>query len=185
MDYELIIVGGGPAGLSAALTAAYFKLKTVIIESASAGGALINQYPWKKVDNYLGFFNLTGAEVAKEMVDHVKTEGVEIKENEMITDRLNGDDSQITVRTTKGEYKCNALILAIGLGVPRKLDVPGVTLDGVIYSLPEPEKYKGKNALVIGGGDTAVELAMALSSSGADTTIIHRRDVFRASEENT
>ncbi|MBU4406156.1 MAG: FAD-binding protein, partial [Candidatus Altiarchaeota archaeon] len=85
-DYELIIVGSGPAGLSAGLTASYFKLKTLIMESGFAGGALTNQYPWKVVDNCIGFKDMKGAEIADQMVEHIKAEGVEIKENETVTD---------------------------------------------------------------------------------------------------
>jgi len=183
MEYELIIVGSGPAGLSAGLTASYFKLKTLILESGFAGGALTNQYPWKIVDNCLGFRDMTGAEIADRMVEHIKAEGVEIRENEMVTDITANED--IKVITGRGEYSAKAVILALGLGVPRKLGIPGENLDGVIYSIPKPENYAGKKALVTGGGDSAVESAMALQSAGADTTIIHRKDVFRASDENT
>jgi len=183
-DYELIIVGSGPAGLSAGLTASYFKLKTLILESGFAGGALTNQYPWKVVDNCLGFKGMKGAEVAESMVEHIRAEGCEIRENETVTDIKPGEES-ISIVTGKGEYSAKSVILTLGLGVPRKLGIPGENLDGVIYSLPKPEAYSGKKALVTGGGDSAVESAMALQKAGAETTIIHRKDVFRASEENT
>ena len=183
-DYELIIVGSGPAGLSAGLTASYFKLKTLILESGFAGGALTNQYPWKVVDNCIGFKDMKGAEIADQMVEHIKAEGVEIKENETVTD-IKPRGESITITTGKSEYSAKSVILTLGLGVPRKLGIPGENLDGVIYSLPRPENYARKKALVTGGGDSAVESAMALQKAGADTTIIHRKDVFRASEENT
>jgi len=182
-EYELIIVGSGPAGLSAGLTASYFKLKTLILESGSAGGALTNQYPWKIVDNCLGFKDMTGAEIMDKMVGHVKAEGAEIRENEMVTGIKANDN--IIVKTGKGEYSTKAVILALGLGVPRKLGIPGENLEGVIYSIPKPENYAGKKALVAGGGDSAVESAMALQKAGTGTTIVHRKDVFRASDENT
>jgi len=183
-DYELIIVGSGPAGLSAGLTASYFKLKTLILESGFAGGALTNQYPWKVVDNCIGFRDMKGAEIADSMVGHIKAEGVDIRENETVTDIRPGEES-IKVTTGKGEYSAKSVILTLGLGVPRKLGIDGENLDGVIYSLPKPENYSGKKALVAGGGDSAVESVMALQKAGAETTIIHRKDVFRASEENT
>jgi len=183
MDYELIVVGAGPAGLSAALTAAYFKLKTLVIESASAGGALANKYPWKKVYNYLGLVDMTGAEVAAKMVEHVRAEGVRINENEVVTD-IKRENSYLIVFTNKREYTSKSVILAIGLSIPKRLGIEGESLEGVIHSLPDPKKYRGKKVLVVGGGDTAVEYALALQSNKAETTIIHRRDTFRTSEEN-
>jgi len=186
MDYELIIVGGGPAGLSAALTAACYKLKTLVIDAASAGGAPMNNYPWKIVDNTLGFKDKTGKEVATTFVEHVKSEGVEIKENESVENIIRNEElDEIIVETNKNKYTCKAVIIAIGvLGKPRKLGVPGENLEGVNYTLTDPDLYKDKNVLVVGGGDTAVEWAVALDKSGAKTTIMHRRDVFRANEKN-
>jgi len=183
MEYELIVVGGGPAGLSAAVTAAYYKLKVLVIESASAGGALINQYPWKKVDNYIGFHGKKGAEVAGLMADHARKEGVEIRENETATD-VRREGEWINVRTTRGAYKAKAVVLACGLGSPRKLGVEGEGLEGVCFCLPEPSRYKGRKVLVVGGGDTAVECAVELKRKGADVTIVHRRDAFRATDKN-
>ena len=183
MEYELIVVGGGPAGLSAAVTAAYYKLKVLVVESASAGGALINQYPWKKVDNYIGFYGKKGAEVAELMADHARKEGVEIRENETATD-VRREGEWINVRTTRGAYKAKAVVLACGLGSPRKLGVEGEGLEGVCFCLPEPSRYKGRKVLVVGGGDTAVECAVELKRKGADVTIVHRRDAFRATDKN-
>ena len=82
MDFDLVIVGAGPAGLQAALTASYLKLKTLVIDLEKAGGALANKYPWKHVDEYLGFREMTGGEISKKIVEHVKKEGAVIKENE-------------------------------------------------------------------------------------------------------
>ncbi|MBM3308877.1 MAG: NAD(P)/FAD-dependent oxidoreductase [Candidatus Altiarchaeales archaeon] len=183
MEYELVIVGAGPAGLSAALTAAYYKLKTLVLESGTAGGALTNKYPWKSVDQVLGQPHLLGYQVAKNMVEHVKLEGVEIKENETVL-KIAKKDKQINVETTRGLHACKAVVLAIGLGIPKKLEIPGENLAGVLYSLSNPKDFKGKRVLVVGGGDTALESAVILAENNAEVTLIHRSDSYRASEKN-
>ncbi|MBD3388011.1 MAG: FAD-binding protein [Candidatus Altiarchaeales archaeon] len=183
MDYDVVIVGGGPAGLSAAITTAYYKLKTLVVESGNAGGALTNQYPWKKVDNYLGIYEKTGAEVSKMMVDHALKEGVDINENETVSDVKKLKEG-LKLKTNRGEYACSAVILAVGLGSPRKLGVKGEDLSGVNFCLPDPARYNGQRIIVVGGGDTAVECAVELKRNGADVTIIHRRDAFRATDKN-
>ncbi len=182
--YELIIVGAGPAGLSAALTAAYFKLKTLVVESGAAGGALANIYPWKEVYCYLGFRGLKGGEIAKRMVEHVRSEGIEIHENEEVKNIIKSKGKDIIVETTKGKYITNTVILATGLNVPKKLNIPGEEYDNVYYHLPVPEKFKERKVIVVGGGDTAVERALILQINGAETTLVHRRDTLRASDEN-
>ena len=189
MDYDVIVVGGGPAGLSAAITIAYYKTSVLVLESALAGGALINQYPWKKVDNYLGISGKNGADVASLMLEHARAEGVVVHENETVLDvrrEANVDDAaeKIIVTTNRGVYKAKAVIIACGLGSPRKLGVEGENLENVYYSLPDPTKFKGKRVIVIGGGDTAVECAVELKRSGGDCTIAHRKDSFRATEKN-
>ncbi|MCX6695536.1 MAG: FAD-dependent oxidoreductase [Candidatus Altiarchaeota archaeon] len=182
-EHELIVVGGGPAGLSASLTTRYYKTDVLVIEAGSAGGALVNAYPWKKVDNYLGFKGMTGLSAAKAMVEHVKAEGVKINENETVTD-IRRDDLGINVETTKGRYKAKAAILTVGLGMPRRLGVPGENLENVVYCLPDPAAFKGKKVIVVGGGDSALECAIELKNSKAETKIVHRRDTFRATEKN-
>lgn len=181
MEYELIIVGAGPAGLSAALSAAYYKLKTIVFESASAGGSPINNYPWKKVDEFLGRRNALGHEVAGSMVEHVLAEGASIRENEAVED-IKRKDSILEVKTARGVYDCKAVILAIGLGVPRRLGTEGERLSGVVYSLSKPAEYKGRKVVVVGGGDTALENALALKENGAEVCLLHRGEAFRAKE---
>jgi len=182
-EFDIIVVGGGPAGMQASLTASYLKLRVCVIELENAGGALINKYPWKHIDEFLGYKNMTGAEAAKKIVEHVKSEGVTIKEHEEVKDIIR-TDSGLTVKSSNGTYHCKAVVLTVGLGVPRKLGVQGEELEGVEYSMSEPLVFKGKKVLVVGGGDTAVEQACALTEIGADVKIAHRRDQFRASEKN-
>ena len=94
MVYDVIIVGAGPAGLAAALDAEYLKLKTIVLEAGKAGGALVQSYPWKVVDSYLGFKDMKGDEVSSKLVKHVKAGKTEIHEmeevEEIIRDLRNG-----------------------------------------------------------------------------------------------
>ncbi len=183
MIYDLIIIGAGPAGLAAALDAKYLKLKTLVLDAGVAGGALSQSYPWKGVDSYLGFNNMTGKEVAEKIADHVKSSGADIHEMEEVTD-IEGTGPFI-VKTEKAEYQANAVIVATGIrGVPRKLSVPGEQLEGVDNQVQDPDKYRGMRVLVVGGGDSAADSAIGLYEAGASVWLAHRRDELRATDEN-
>lgn len=185
MVYDVIIVGGGPAGLSAVLTACYLKLKHLVIEASKAGGILERNYPWKEVDSFIGFFEHSGKEVADSMVNHVKKEGAKIKEGELV-EGIERDKKKIfTVKTDKGKYHAKTILLATGtMGIPRKLGIHGEDNENIHYSILNPKKHKGKKVLVVGGGDTALEAANTLSRAGAKVWLAHRRDKFRAMEKN-
>lgn len=182
--YDLIIIGCGPAGLSAALTACYLKLKHIVLEANIAGGAPIQAYPWKMVDSFLGFKDAKGSKVAKIMVEHVKKEGSEIKEGEEVKE-IRKNKGVFEVLTEKSVYKARCVLIATGtIGTPRKLGIKGEANVHVHYSIRDPSEFKGKTVIVVGGGDSAVEAALALKGCGADVTLIHRRDELRASEKN-
>lgn len=176
---DLIIVGAGPAGLSAALNAAHLKLDTLVIEAKMAGGLPMQNYPWKEIDSYLGMCKMTGHNLAKKMVEQVpKT--IDIHENEQVIE-ISKLKAGFKVKTTKATYTAKTIIIAIGImGQPRRIGIEGENLEGVDTEIKSPAKFKGKKVAVIGGGDTAVEYAISLSQAGADVRLIHRRDALRA-----
>ncbi|MCD6402973.1 MAG: NAD(P)/FAD-dependent oxidoreductase [Candidatus Aenigmarchaeota archaeon] len=181
--YDIVIIGAGPAGLSAAVNTSFLKLTSVVIDDTQAGGALIQAYPWKKVD-YFGFYEVSGKELAEIFVEHARKNGVEIIEGEEALD-IKKLDEGFEVITTKNSYKGKTVVLATGIiGTPRHLNVKGEDLEGIYYYLKDPEGYRGKKVLVVGGGDSAVENATALSLNGAEVYVAHRRDEFRAMVKN-
>jgi thioredoxin reductase len=184
MEYDVVIVGAGPAGLSAGINAAYLGMKVVVIDDTVAGGTLRDVYPWKKVDGYLGFTNLTGSNLASRLIEHTRVEGVQILERTVV-DKIERKKDHFEISTTRGKLNSKSVILAIGcFGTPRKLGCAGEECSGVNYQLDQPSNYKGKKVLVVGGGDSALEQAVLLDKNQAKVTLIHRRDEFRATEKN-
>jgi thioredoxin reductase (NADPH) len=182
MTYDLIIVGAGPAGLSAALTACYMRLNHLVLEAGEAGGVPVHVYPWKEVDSFIGFFGVSGKGVAERMTSHVRKEGAVIHEGERMTG-IKRDEKKRTfkVTTDKGVYETKAVLFASGTsGTPKKLGIPGEDNPNIQYSIADPEHYRGKNVLVVGGGDTALESALILDKSGAKVWLAHRKGEFRA-----
>lgn len=193
---DVVIVGCGPAGLSASLTCMQHNLRFQTIEKEDVGGT-VRYYPRKKVVmtapvTVPGYGKLRMREISKEELiaiwdDVVAKTGLRINTKETVTGVHRSGDGGFTVATSAGVYKTKRVILAIGRrGVPRKLDVPGETLPKVIYSLREPEAFRGDRVLVVGGGDSAVEAALALADQpGNKVTISYRRDSFaRVKPEN-
>ncbi len=187
MIYDLVIIGAGPAGLSAALTASYLKLKHIVIEANLGGGALIQSYPWKKVDSFLGYPNKTGQEMSEIMMDHVQIEGSDVREREPVEKiKYNKKTKTFSVYTTKKDYETKTILVTTGIaGTPRKLGIKNDDHKQVHYSIKNPALYEGHKVLVVGGGDTAIEAAYALSKMGADVSIAHRKEVFRCTDKNT
>ncbi len=179
MPHDLIIVGGGPAGLSAGIYGARSGLKTLILEKAVAGG-LAGEAPL--VENYPGMDAIRGME----LVEKLKAQAakyVELKEFEPVKDIEVGTD--FLVRTEKGEYITRALILATGtthkkLGVKEENEFFG---KGVSYcAICDGFLFKGKKVAVVGGGNSAAMDAIYLDSVGCDVTLIHRKDELRAED---
>jgi len=177
-DYDLVIVGAGPAGMSAGMYGARSGLETLVLEKGISGG-LSNEAP--EIENYPGF--VRGMELVEKMKEHV-SEYVEIKELENVERiELKDKDNQAVVFTDKGVYVSKAVVMSMGAR-HRKSGVKGedeflgrgvsycATCDGFFF--------KGKSVVVVGGGDSAVREALHLNNIGCNVTVIHRRDKLRA-----
>jgi len=180
LDYDIVIVGGGPGGLTAGLYAARANRKTVSIEKLLPGGQIANT-EW--VEDYPGFDLIGGAELAKKMEDHARKFGLEILDDNVIEIYNEGK-----FKIVKGDfetYRAKAVIVASG-GQPRKLGVPGeleLAGKGVSYcAICDGAFFKGVPIAVIGGGDSAVEEGIFLTKYGTRVYIIHRRDELRAAK---
>jgi len=195
-DLDLAIVGAGPAGFGAALTATSLGMKFVVLEQESLGGAVF-QYPRGKLVmtspaelplvGKVRFTNTSKEDLLKFWQETERR--LKLKFN--YQERVQAIDAQpeggYVVCTTKGEYRVPKILLAIGRrGTPRKLGVPGEELPKVVYRLIDPEQYCGQRVLVVGGGDSALEAAASIAEAGAaSVTLSYRGDAFgRAKSRN-
>jgi thioredoxin reductase (NADPH) len=181
-DLDLIIVGGGPAGLCAAMYAGRGMLKAVLLERGIPGGELLNT---EKVEDYPGFSTILGPELAARMTEHAQAFGADIRmENVEGIYRLADGTFRVTT-SSEAEFLAPTVILTAG-GTPTKLGVPGeleFAGKGVSYcAVCDGAFFKGETIAVVGGGDAAVEEADYLTRYAAKVYIIHRRDEFRASK---
>lgn len=176
-DFDVIIVGAGPAGLSAGIYAIRAGLECVILEKGVPGGQVLTS---PLIENYPGFAEVAGMKLMETMAEHAKRY-VEIREGEEVLRVRSGERFELS--TTSGKYTSKAIIIATGSS-HRKLGVPGeegMTGKGVSYCATcDGFFYKGKEVVVVGGGNTALTDALYLISIGCGVTIIHRRDGFRA-----
>jgi len=180
-EFDLIIVGAGPAGLCAALYAGRGMLKAVVLERGLAGGELLNT-EW--IDDYPGFEHVLGRELAQKMEEHALKFGADAR-RETVESIARRSDGIFEVATADGnQYEAPAVILTAG-GTPTKLDVPGEVEfagRGVSYcAVCDGAFFKGETIAVVGGGDAAVEEADYLTRYATKVYVIHRRDQFRAS----
>lgn len=179
--YDVIIIGAGPAGLSAGLYAARAKLKTLILEKEKAGGQIVTT---AEVANYPGSVeNASGPSLVGRMVDQAKEFGAEMVTDTVID--INLDDKIKVIKCEKEEYKAKTVIVATG-AEPRLIGCPGekeFTGRGVSYCATcDADFFTDLEVFVMGGGDTAVEEAIYLTKFARKVTIIHRRDELRAAK---
>jgi len=193
---DLVVVGCGPAGLSAALTAKSLGLKTAVLEREDVGGT-VRHYPRKKLVmtepvQIPGFGRVGAREVLKEELiriweDVVDQAGLEVTTGVTVSQVRPHPSGGFEVLAEGKAYRTQRVVLAIGRrGVPRKLGIPGEDLPNVAYSLQEPEVYRGDRITVVGGGDSAVEAGLALAEQpGNEVRIVYRKGSFsRAKPKN-
>jgi len=195
--YDLLVIGAGPAGISASLRAIEHKLNYITLERDEVGGT-VAKYPRQKLvmtspvefpmygkfkkmqlskENLLAFWDMV-----------LNRSDFNVSTGEKVEDIKKGGDHVFTVATATNQYRARAVILALGkAGEPRKLGVKGEDLPKVMYRLIEADHYINKNILIVGGGDSAVEAAMGLANqSGNQVTLSYRSEQFsRIKERNT
>jgi thioredoxin reductase (NADPH) len=176
--YDVIIVGGGPAGLTAGLYAARSKLKAILFEKLLPGGELLNT---ELIEDYPGFESIRGVELAERMERHARKFGLHIEIAAVNHVYLEGHVKR--VETDMGTYRSKALILTSG-GEPVKLGVPGEEEfrgRGVSYcAVCDGAFFQGKVIAVVGGGDSAFQEGHFLTRYASKLYLIHRRDTYRA-----
>lgn len=176
--FDVIIIGGGPAGLTAALYCSRARLKTLILEEKAPGGELLNT---ARIEDYPGFEEVSGEELAERMVGQARKFGAIIRQESALEVTSEGPAKEVT--TEERTYRAGAVIVAAG-GRPKKLDVPGeaeLAGRGVSYcALCDGPFFQDQVIAVVGGGNTAVEEADYLTKFGQKVYIIHRRSEFRA-----
>ena len=176
--HELIIIGAGPAGLTAALYAGRYRLKTLLLEKMSPGGRILMS---ELIENYPGFpGGISTHELMGRVEKQIKDLDIEIHAEEV----LDIDCKSKTIKTEGGTYTAVTLIISTGAR-PRKLGVPGedrLVGRGVSYCATcDGPLYKDKDVLIVGGGDSVAEVALYLTRFTKSVSIVHRRDKMRAS----
>jgi len=176
--FNIAIIGAGPAGMTAAIYAARSGMKTVILEAGSAGGQVAES---PDIENYPGFEKINGMDLAGTFRKHAENY-VEIREGEEI-EQIIPEGEIIRLKTGWSEYTADGVIIATGAH-HRKLGCKGeeeFSGRGISYCATcDGFFFKGKRAVMVGGGNTAVSDTLYLKNAGVDVSIIHRRDTFRA-----
>jgi thioredoxin reductase (NADPH) len=192
---DVLIIGAGPAGLAASLAAKKMGLSYQTIEQEALGGAVF-QYPRGKlvmtapvdlpIIGKVQFRNTSKETLLKFWNQACHGNALKISYQERV-EAVENKDGAFHVRTSKGQHVASAVLLGIGRrGTPRKLGVPGEEMSKVVYRLIDPEQYRGKHVVVVGGGDSALEAAASIAELG-DTTVAlsYRGDAFqRAKQRN-
>ena len=186
---DVFIVGAGPAGLAAALTAKSLGLSYALVEREQPGGT-VRSFPRQKIVmtspvNLPGFGRIKLTRTTKEALlelweEVIRKTGLVVESGVTVNDVKRTPEGEFTVETSAGVRRARRVLLAIGRrGAPRKLGVPGEQLEKVTYRCIEPEQYRGLRCLVAGGGDSAVETALTLADQpGTTVTLAHRGERF-------
>lgn len=186
-QYDITIVGAGPAGIAATLTAAKNGLRYLTLEQDSLGGTVFN-FPRAKVVmtsalelplyGKVKLYETSKTELLTLWMEAITRNNIKINEQEKVID-IEKDGEYFRIKSSNNIYTSKSILLAIGRrGSPRKLGIPGEEKEKVAYRLLEPELINGKNVLVVGGGDSAIENALLLKDEGNNVTLSYRKDSF-------
>ncbi|MFX0013027.1 MAG: NAD(P)/FAD-dependent oxidoreductase [Promethearchaeota archaeon] len=183
-NFDVIVIGGGPAGLSAGIIASLKGLVTAVFEGGTWGGLLSTIYPKKKIYNYPGTPRIRAEHLVSEWVRQAADHGVHLIKERVIKIHRN-----LNVVTSEGtSYQAKSIIIATGMK-PNELGIPGEAKlsskdRGVYPYVIEPDIFYNRRVLVVGGGDTAIDAVLDLNNIAQKIYLAHRRNDFRASEKN-
>jgi ferredoxin/flavodoxin---NADP+ reductase len=182
---DINIIGGGPTGLFASFYAGMRGATVRIIDSLpELGGQLMALYPEKYIYDVGGFPQITGKGLAENLVEQGTQFDPEVRLEEQVQELVREEDG-FTLVTDAGRYPSRTVVIAAGKGAfsPRALECPGypeLLGKGLEHHVKDPSRYEGKRILIVGGGDSAVDWALALKDMAASLVLIHRREGFRA-----
>ena len=189
-DHNIIIIGAGPVGIYAATLANLHGLKGIVLESLStAGGQLKELYPQKDILDVPGFSRIAAKEYIEALLKQQESDSnhLQIVYGEQVKNIEKQEDKSIKVTTNKNTYLTKTILLTTGMGVftPRKTGLEGEDdLTNIYYSVKDKSIFKDQEIVILGGGDSAVDWAIALSDIAKKVNIVHRRDEFRAQESS-
>lgn len=185
--YDITIIGGGPVGLFAAFYANLRKAKVKIIDSLpQLGGQPAVLYPEKTILDIAGFPQVSGEKLTQKLIEQLEPFETTICLNEKL-EAFEKTDDLFTLTTDKGQHLSKTILIAMGGGAfkPRTLDLAGIDdFDNIHYHVENIKQYSNQNIVVLGGGDSAVDWSLAFDTMAAQTTIVHRREAFRALEHS-
>ena len=182
-EFDVIIVGGGPAGLNAAIMCDTRHLKVLLLEKDKLGGLLASLYPTKTIPNYPGFAEIAAIDLVRKWLANLRFSGVTVKKETALSMT---DDLVLT--TNRKTYRTKVVVIATG-AKPRRLGLPNEERfskedKGVYYFPSHKEVFLGKRVVVVGGGDTAIDATLELLNLAKEITLVHRKEGFRAFEMN-
>lgn len=187
---DIIVIGGGPTGMFAAFYCGMRQASVKIIESMpQLGGQLAALYPEKYIYDVAGFPKVTAGELVHQLQEQMKLFNFEVSLEEKVTHVTKRDERLFEVRTDKSVYFAKSVIITAGVGAfePRRLELPEAAQyekRNLHYFVSDLQQFAGKNIVISGGGDSAVDWALMLEPIAASVTLVHRRDKFRAHEHS-
>lgn len=182
-EYEVVVIGAGPAGMCAGLYAGRAMMKAVVLERGFPGGELLNT---EVIEDYIGFEHVLGHELATKFQSHAEKFGAEILTSTPVERVKRRDDGMFETKVENGDVYLSPAVIVTAGGTPIKLEIPGEFAyagKGVSYcAICDGAFYKGHTIMVVGGGDAALEEADFLTRYAGKVYLVHRRDSFRASK---